>query len=183
MISYLITDQKYYGNTKQSIRETLLKVAEKHKIDYACLRDKNAKDYEDLAETFIAVCNDLDTKPILHTFWQQTIILGAYGVHFSTKDFENIPLAKERNIFTLASAHSLKEANKALFLGADIVTISPIFYTPDKNEPLGLEKLKEITDKIPHKCIALGGILESSQIDMCKKAGAIGYASIRYFLI
>ncbi|MDR1460140.1 MAG: thiamine phosphate synthase [Campylobacteraceae bacterium] len=182
MISYLITDKKYYGNTEQSIAATLFQISKKHKIDYACLRDKNAENYENLAKTFIATCNELHIKPILHTFWHKTAILGAYGVHLPTKDFENIPLAKKENVFVVASAHSLEEVNKALFFGADFITISPIFFTPDKNKPLGLEKLKEITDKIPNKCIALGGILESSQIHMCEKAGAIGYASIRYFL-
>ncbi|MDR1007366.1 MAG: thiamine phosphate synthase [Campylobacteraceae bacterium] len=182
MISYLITDPKYYGNSKQSITRALFQTAKKHKIDYACLRDKDARNYEDLAKIFIATCKDLNIKPILHTFWQKTAILGAYGVHFSTKDFENIPLAKAENLFTVASAHSLQEANEALLFGVDLITISPIFYVENKNKPLGLEKLKEITDKIPNKCIALGGILENSQIHTCKEAGAIGYASIRYFL-
>ncbi|MDR1285751.1 MAG: thiamine phosphate synthase [Campylobacteraceae bacterium] len=182
MISYLITDPKYYGNSKQSITATLFQTAKKHKIDYACLRDKNSENYEDLAKAFIVTCGELNIKPILHTFWQKTSILGAYGVHLSTKDFENIPLIKKENIFVIASAHSLKEANEAIFFGADFITVSPIFYTPNKNKPLGLEKLKEITDKIPNKCIALGGILENSQIRTCEEAGAIGYASIRYFL-
>ncbi|MDR1615152.1 MAG: thiamine phosphate synthase, partial [Campylobacteraceae bacterium] len=90
--------------------------------------------------------------------------------------------AKAKNLFVIASAHSLEEANRAVLLGADLLTVSPIFYVENKNRPLGLEKLKEITDKIPNKCLALGGILENSQIQMCKYVGAVGYASIRYFL-
>ncbi|MDR0762020.1 MAG: thiamine phosphate synthase, partial [Campylobacteraceae bacterium] len=124
----------------------------------------------------------LDIKPILHTFWQEAIDFGSWGIHFAACDFNNISLAKAENLFVIASTHSLEEASEAVSLGADLITVSPVFYTPNKNKPLGLEKLKEITDKIPDKCIALGGILENSQIRMCKEAGAVGYASIRYFL-
>jgi thiamine-phosphate pyrophosphorylase len=160
----------------------LCEVSKKYKVDFACLRDKEAEDYEKRAEVFIAACNSLNIKPILHTFWSEAASLGAYGIHFATKDFANIPLAKKENLLVIASAHSLKEANEAVSLGADFITISPVFYTPNKNKPLGLEKLKEITDKIPNKCIALGGISDSSEIQMCEDAGAVGYASIRYFL-
>jgi thiamine-phosphate pyrophosphorylase len=182
MISYLITDPKFYTNQSNFIAAKLYEVSKNHKFDFACLRDKESKNYEELAKVFIRACSDLKIKSILHTFWRQAINLGSYGVHFAAKDFENIPLAKRENLFVIASAHALKEANEAVSLGADLITISPVFYTPNKNKPLGLEKLKEITDKIPNKCIALGGILENSQIQMCKEAGAVGYASIRYFL-
>lgn len=182
MTAYLITDPKFYTNQPNFIISKLHEVLKKHEVNYACLRDKEAKNYEELARAFIFACNEFGVKPILHTFWLDAADLGAYGVHFGTKDFQNIPLAKAKNLFVVASAHSLHEAEEALSLGADLVTISPIFYVENKNKPLGLEKLKEITDKIPHKCIALGGILESSQIQMCKNAGAVGYASIRYFL-
>jgi thiamine-phosphate pyrophosphorylase len=182
MISYLITDPKFYTKKPDFIAAKLYEVSKKHKIDYACLRDKEAKECEEAAKAFVAACNDLKIKPILHTFWRQAAALGACGVHFAANDFKNIALAKAQNLFVTASAHSLKEASKAALLGADFITVSPVFYTPDKNEPLGLEKLKEITAKIPNRCIALGGILEGSQIQMCKEAGAVGYASIRYFL-
>ncbi|MDR2100549.1 MAG: thiamine phosphate synthase [Campylobacteraceae bacterium] len=182
MITYLITDSKFYTSRPEFITAKLYEISKKHKIDYACLRDKVSENYEESAKSFITACNTLNIKPILHTFWLEAVNLGAYGIHFATKDFKNIPLAKAENLFVFASAHTLKEAEEAVLLGADFITISPVFYTPDKNEPLGLEKLKEITAKIPKRCIALGGISESSQIRICKEAGAAGYASIRYFL-
>jgi thiamine-phosphate pyrophosphorylase len=182
MTAYLITDPKFYTKDSDFIAAKLHEISKKHKIDYACLRDKAAKECEKTAKAFIAACNDLNIKPILHTFWRQAAVLGAYGVHFAANDFKNIPLAKAENLFVIASAHSLSEAEEAAFFLADFVTVSPVFYTPNKNEPLGLEKLKEITAKIPNKCIALGGILKERQIQMCKEAGAVGYASIRYFL-
>ncbi|MDR1976105.1 MAG: thiamine phosphate synthase [Campylobacteraceae bacterium] len=182
MISYLITDPKFYTNRPSLIASKLYGISKKHKIDYACLRDKDSLNYKDEAKIFVVVCDNLKIKSILHTFWQEALNFGAFGVHFATKDFEKIPLAKKENLFVIASAHSLDEAKEAVDLGADFITISPIFYTPDKNKPLGLEKLKEITAKIPTKCIALGGILEESQILAIKEAGAAGFASIRYFL-
>ncbi|MDR3346460.1 MAG: thiamine phosphate synthase [Campylobacteraceae bacterium] len=182
MTAYLITDPISYGHTPNSLTSTLYEAAKYHTVNYACLRDKSAENYDELSLSFIAAAKELGIKPILHTFWQKAAIYGAFGVHFGTVDFQNIPFAKEQGLFVVASTHSLEEALTATSLGADFVTISPVFYTPNKNKPLGLEKLKEITDKIPDKCIALGGILHEEQIQECINAGAVGFASIRYFL-
>ena len=66
--------------------------------------------------------------------------------------------------------------------GADAITFSPIFNSPGKGKPLGLEKLKEINDKINIKCFALGGIIHKDQVDACEALGVFGFASIRFFL-
>lgn len=67
-------------------------------------------------------------------------------------------------------------------MGADYITYSPIFSTPNKGEPVGLEKLKEINDKININCFALGEIVSDEQILACEKTGIYGFASIRYFI-
>jgi len=82
----------------------------------------------------------------------------------------------------IASTHTLEEVLEAEKRGADAITFSPIFRTPNKGEPLGLEKLKEINDKIHIKCFALGGIINMEQVDACEKVGVYGFASIRFFL-
>ncbi len=82
----------------------------------------------------------------------------------------------------VVSTHTLEEAKNAEKSGADFITFSPIYFTPNKGKPKGLEKLKEINGKIDIDCFALGGIVEDEQIQACKHAGVYGFASIRYFI-
>jgi len=79
------------------------------------------------------------------------------------------------------SCHTITEAKKAEELGADMITYSPMFASPNKGKPLGLAALKELKGIISLPIIALGGILTEVEIDACQRAGASGFASIRYF--
>ena len=82
----------------------------------------------------------------------------------------------------VVSTHNAEEALKAEALGADMITVSPIFNTPNKGLPMGVDVLKTIVSQVKIPVIALGGILTKDQIGVCKDAGAKGFASIRYFL-
>ena len=62
---YLITDPKYYTNDKVLFEQNLIKVLENKKVDIACFRDKESKNYEELAKIFIKVCKDFQIKEIL----------------------------------------------------------------------------------------------------------------------
>jgi len=89
---------------------------------------------------------------------------------------------KNLNLFAVISCHSEKEILEAEKKGADAVTYSPIFNTPNKGEPKGLEDLNERVDKISLPIIALGGITTPEQVKAVEKSGAYGFASIRYFI-
>jgi len=62
-----------------------------------------------------------------------------------------------------------------------MISFSPIFKTPNKGEPKGLESLNEVVSSVFIPVIALGGILSEEQIVLCQGSGAKGFASIRYF--
>jgi len=64
-----------------------------------------------------------------------------------------------------------------------MITFSPIFTTPNKGEPKGIEVLREVISSLEIAVIALGGIVEQEQIKLCEEAGAFGFASIRYFAV
>ncbi|MEJ5168255.1 MAG: thiamine phosphate synthase, partial [Arcobacteraceae bacterium] len=67
--------------------------------------------------------------------------------------------------------------------GADAVTYSPVFDTPDKGKPIGLEALDMAKNEVAAIMIfALGGIVTKEQIDSIKQTKADGFASIRYFV-
>ena len=62
-----------------------------------------------------------------------------------------------------------------------MATFSPIFETPNKGLPVGLEVLESATSQVNIPVLALGGILTQEQVRACEIAGAGGFASIRYF--
>ena len=79
------------------------------------------------------------------------------------------------------STHTYDEALYAQEMGADYVTYSPIFASPNKGEPKGVEDLKAVVESLDIKVFALGGIVTPEQINAVEKSGAFGFASIRCF--
>ena len=109
--------------------------------------------------------------------------LKATGVHLTSTQFDDISKAKELGLYVIISCHTFEDIEKALENQADAVTYSPIFETPNKGTPKGIEALKEVVDKYPNiNIIALGGIINDEQIKEMSKTKAYGIASIRYFV-
>lgn len=180
--SYLITDPVFYGSNADSL-EGALDVVLSHTLpDFVLLRDKQTSDYSNLAQTFVTVCRDYNIpKVLLHGDYTLAHELKADGVHLTSTQFDAIPLAKDLGLFVIISTHTHEEALKAQELGTDAITYSPVFASPNKGEPKGLEDLKEIVDKIRVPIFALGGIVTQEQITAVEECGVYGFASIRYF--
>ena len=180
MKKYLITDPSFYTSDPKIFSKKLLHVIEKSNPDFICIRDKKTDNYKEIA---IEVKESIHhPKIILHTDYRLAFELGFYGVHLPSTRFEDIQNAKKLGLHVVVSIHTLEEALHVEKLGSDFITFSPIFQTPNKGTPKGLEKLKEINGKIDIDCFALGGIVEDEQIQACKKTGVYGFASIRYFI-
>jgi thiamine-phosphate pyrophosphorylase len=76
------------------------------------------------------------------------------------------------------SAHSIAEARRAREVGADYVTLSPIYLSESKpgyGPALGLDELRRVALALPLPVIALGGITAENATD-CVTAGAAGVA-------
>ena len=180
MKSYLITDPSFYTSSPKTFAKKLLHIINTKSPDFVCIRDKKTDNYKEIA---LEVRNSIKHKKIfLHTDYLLAAKLGFYGVHLPSTRFKDIKKAKGLGLHVVVSTHALEEVLYAEKEGADFITFSPIFYTPNKGKPKGLEKLKEINGKINIDCFALGGILENEQIQDCKKTGVYGFASIRYFI-
>jgi len=183
MKSYLITDVKFYSGVLSGFTENLHKNLMTYKPDFALYRDKGNVDYAEFAEKFIVVCKKYEkTKAMLHSDVALASKLGAYGVHLTSLQFDEIKKAKEQGLFTVISCHSEDEILKAQELGADAVTYSPIFSTPNKGKPKGLAELQRMVDKISLPIIALGGITTEKEVKAVEATGCFGFASIRYFV-
>jgi len=135
----------------------------------------NAKEFLDNARSL------LDAKLFLSSDYQLAELLGFDGVHLKSNQFFDIKEAKELGLEVIISTHSEDEAALALHLGADFVTYSPIFDTPNKGRAKGVENLKSLCEKFPKRIIALGGIVTQYEINTVSKLEVAGFASIRYF--
>jgi thiamine-phosphate pyrophosphorylase len=104
---------------------------------------------------------------------------GANGVHLRKG---SLSVAQARAIAGAkiqvgVSLHSVAEVARAHAEGADFGVLSPIFASPSKTAPIGLETLAEATrGSLP--VYALGGV-DKDNAARCLAAGARGVAAIR----
>ena len=182
MKKYLITSREFYTDTPAVFRSILRERLAKHTPDFALYRDKMNPRYSEQAEDFVEVCQQfIDIKCFIHSDVQLAHRLNAYGVHLTSNEFEKIRLAKDYGLNVVVSTHSLEDVIKAQNLGADMVTYSPIFSTPNKGKPKGIDDLQDLLAKVSIKVIALGGIVTQKEINLLKDIKVYGFASIRYF--
>jgi len=179
MLSYAITDPSTlnFSTLKQDVKRF------SQKADMIVYRDKSSLNYASNAKDFLDECKKYNFKKILlHTDYELAHKLNADGVHLNSRQFNEINKAKNLGLFVIISTHSIKEALNAQNLGADMITYSPIFDTPNKGEAKGVEELKKLTRMLKIPVVALGGIISNKQIAQCQKNHAKGFASIRYFI-
>lgn len=178
MIAYCITDPSTLNF--QTLETDIRRFASK--AEMIVYRDKSTHDYISNAKIFIAEATKYTfQKVLLHTDYQLAYDLKADGVHLKSTQLNEIEKAKVLGLFVIISTHTIEEAKQAESLGADMVTFSPIFTTPNKGEPKGVEELKKVVSMLSIPIIALGGIVSSEHIEACEGSGAYGFASIRYF--
>lgn len=179
---YLITDPNYYSNDVDVFKKKLKDVLKNKKVTMACFRDKESLNYEDLAKVFVKVCKKYNVEKIL---LNENIELAKKlncGIHLTSQQFDKIKEAKEHDMYVVISCHNISQIEKAQKSFVNAVTYSPIFRTPNKDEPKGLPNLKKILSIFDMNIIALGGIIEEHQVNQISQTRAYGFASIRYFL-
>ena len=176
MIAYAVTDPSTldFNHLKQDLQRFALKAS---MIVY---RDKDTPHYTNNAKVFLASAKYFE-KVLLHSDYLLASKLKADGIHLTSTQMNDIKKAKALGLFVVMSTHTLEEVKQAEVEGADMVTFSPIFDTPNKGNPLGIKLLQYAVSSVKIPVIALGGILTQNEIDKCKEVGAKGYASIRYF--
>jgi thiamine-phosphate pyrophosphorylase len=178
MIAYAITDPSTLNF--QTLEQDIKNFAKQ--ADMIVYRDKSTSSYFSNAKQFLLEAKKYKfSKIFLHSDYKLAHELGADGVHLTSTQFDKIAVAKALGLFVIISTHGKEEALKAQKLGVDMLTFSPIFSTPNKGEPKGVEELKKLVEQLFIPVIALGGIVTQEQIDLCQKSGVEGFASIRYF--
>lgn len=182
MNKYLITSREFYTDTPAVFRNILHEQFRKHMPDYALYRDKSNPNYTIQAAHFVEVCSQFENiKSFIHRDVDLARKLNAAGVHLTSIQFDEIEYAKSLGLEVIISTHTHDEVLEAEKLGVDAVTYSPIFFSPGKGEPKGVEDLKELLQRCNVKVFALGGIVTEEQISEIEKTDTYGFASIRYF--
>jgi len=183
MNKYLITSPDFYTQTPSVFRSILNAQLKKHKPHYVLYRDKENYHYDTLAKCFIDLCSSYDgIKTFIHSKVDVAKSVNATGVHLTSTQLNEVEYAKSLGLKVIVSTHTLWEMLQAQPKGANMATYSPIFSTPNKDNPKGYEELYKIVELVDIPVIALGGILTSTHIEKIKKSKAKGFASIRYFI-
>jgi len=182
MKKYLITSREYHTDTPAVFRSILQEQLTKYPVDFVLYRDKHNPHYATQADHFLDVCKNFQgLKAFLHQDYKLAAKLGAVGVHLTSKQFDDITDAKELGLEVIVSTHTHDEVYLAKAMGADYVTYSPIFATPGKGEPKGIEDLEDINATCDIDIFALGGIIGHKEVAILQESNVYGFASIRYF--
>ncbi|WP_104748267.1 thiamine phosphate synthase [Helicobacter cetorum] len=191
---FIIPPLLYLNNSPEVFGQRLEAIFNRHTIiSKACLRDdfKRIKNY---FKPFVEICKAYEVESYINSEEASLSVETALnysfdGVHFKDKFYPyfeplKTPLAmlKAHNKRCFYSAHSLSCVFDTLKKGIDFVTLSPIFPTPNKGTPLGVEIFNHCEGIEKSRLFALGGIISQAQIDWLKKQGVQGFAARRYFL-
>jgi len=178
---YLVTDRRLTGGRE------LVDVVEQALIggvQAVQLREKDLGGAElfHLAQTLKDVCARRRAQLFINDRIDVALAVDADGVQLAGASMP-IGAAREllgENKLIGASIHSLHEAQQAVRDGADFVLFGPVYFTPSKaayGAPQGIDRLKEVVEKISIPVYAIGGIT-AENVEEIKKIGARGVALI-----
>ena len=185
-ITYLITrgeaTSENFASAKQQILD-IIALAVEEKVSLIQIREKHltALLLCELTESAVSVTRGSSTKVLVNDRADIAMACGADGVHLTSN---SIPVNVIRSMVPAdflvgVSAHSLDDVAAAAQHGADFAVLAPVFDTPGKGEPLGIDMLAEVCRATqPFPILALGGTNERNLAEVLR-AGASGFAAIR----
>lgn len=183
---YLITEGKLTTQNFATKKKQVIDIVEfavKYQIDFIQIREKNlsAELVFKLTQETVEIAKNSKTKILVNERFDLAIAAKADGVHLTSKAIPVIEVKKcvPNNFIIGISAHSASDIKSAQLQGADFVTFSPIFPSPNKGKPTGINQLAEVSKTFfPFPVIALGGINETNYLNILEKSS--GFASIRF---
>lgn len=175
---YLITDPGI-DDVPGAVEQALAAVP--HGAAAVQLRDRLASGRQLLAAArrLAPVCRAAGAPLLINDRADVALAVGA-GVHLR-RDSASAAEVRGLGIERVGmSTHSIGEVKQAAASGCDFVVFGPVFATPGKGEPVGLDALSSAVGQgIP--VYALGGV-DGSNAASCLRAGAAGVACIRAVL-
>ena len=184
---YLITrgdaTEQNFNETRAQILN-LVKIAVETKISLIQIREKklSALNLFKLAREAARIAENSNTKILVNDRADIALAARADGVHLTANSLsaEIVRAHFPKDFIIGVSTHSIEKAAEAKRQGADFAAFSPIFFTPEKAAPKGLDALREVCEKLnPFVIVALGGIDETNFKSVLEN-GASGFAAIRF---
>ncbi len=188
-ILYYITDSSQLGHPQQLLGR--IRAAFAAGVDWVQIREKQmaTRDLCRVVDQALALPEKGNARLLVGERLDVALACGADGVHLPA---DSLPVAVVRNAVPAgwpakwligASCHSPAEVEAATREGASFAVLGPVFPTPGKRPPLGLEPLRQACLSMAPRqfpVLALGGVtLENARA--CLEAGAAGLAAIRLF--
>ncbi len=134
-----------------------------------------------IARVMARLCQRHQAIFIVNDYLDIALEVGADGVHLGADDLPVQEAKKQAPQLIIGrSTHRLKEAIEAEKAGADYIAFGAIFPTESKGRAVpaqGVEKLREVCQKVKKPVVAIGGIKRENLAEV-KKAGASAVAMI-----
>lgn len=169
---------------QENFLERIAKIASTHPVGII-LREKDLseKEYRELAEKVLKICNRYGTLCILHSFTNVARELNCAALHLPLPVLRSLTHGDKKRFTILgASCHSLEDAKEAESLGCTYITAGHVFETDcKKNLPgRGLNYLRKICENVSIPVYGIGGIAPDNmeEIRKAKAAGACVMSSI-----
>lgn len=143
-------------------------------------RDLPARELLELTRCALDVTAGRPARILVNDRVDVALAAGAHGAHLRSHAITGVEwrrLVPPGFILTLA-CHSLQEVRQVE--GVDFVLFSPVFFSPGKGQPAGLDVLREAAAATRVPVLALGGVT-AENAPACINAGAAGIAAIRLF--
>ena len=150
------------------------------------LREKDLTEeaYEELAGKVKKLCENTDTRLILHSFPDAAMHLGGTAIHMPLHRFMEMP-EEQKQKFSVrgVSVHSVEDARLAEQCGATYLTAGHVFVTDCKKglAPRGLDFLHEVCSSVKIPVYAIGGIHEEN-MESCIQSGAAGVCMMSEYM-
>jgi len=178
---YMITPEPAAGEMADFLSR--LEQALQSGIRLVQLRAKklDAETWQTHARAAIELCSRYDAFCILNASIDDTVALGAHGVHLNSQrlfDYSQRPVSND--IWLVASCHHEQDLEQARRIEADFVVLSPVKATASHPEatPLGWERFQAMVSNTNLPVYGLGG-MHIDDLDDARRAGAQGIAAIR----
>lgn len=152
-------------------------------VDVIQIREKalSARNLSELTRRLVEKLKTQQTKVLVNDRADIAAAMDCDGVHLTTG---SLPISAVRRIVGDAaliscSTHGVEEVERAAVEGADIILFGPVFASPGKGRPVGLDTLAKAAKAAGQSMlVALGGIDELN-FQEALGAGATGVAAIR----
>jgi thiamine-phosphate pyrophosphorylase len=132
------------------------------------------------ADRLREVCRRRGAPLLVNDRADVAVALGLDGVHLPEN---GLPPEEARRLLGPArlvgvSRHDVPGLGAAEVARADFAVFGPVFATPGKGAPVGLDALREACAAVRMPVFALGGV-EAANAHACARAGAAGVAVVR----